>query len=113
MSESPPSTIARTNATEPDSLTLTITDALAEARGVDPIDLPPLNDYVDIDALSRLVDHTTTRQQAVFCRVTLQIGDEEVQVYDNGKVEVRPYEADAHVGATEGGITGDSATDRV
>jgi hypothetical protein len=111
MSEKSPPMIRRTDEAEPDSLTLTITDALAEARGVEPTALPPLNDYVDVDTLTRLLNDTSPKQQRSFCCVTLHIEGEEVRVYDNGKVEVRPLELRQQSDSTRVSATGNSPTD--
>ena len=40
------------------SATEAIMWALSDAVGVDPTDLPPLFDYVDLDALNALFDHS-------------------------------------------------------
>lgn len=37
-----------------EELPTTIANAVADVRGVDPIDLPPLYDEVDLDAIGRL-----------------------------------------------------------
>jgi len=41
--------------TTADSLTMRVVDAVAETRGVDPLDLPPLYDTVDPDLLADYV----------------------------------------------------------
>jgi hypothetical protein len=98
MSESTSMTTGRADATEPDSLTVTITRALADARGDDPFELPPLNDYIDVDALSRLFHGGGTGTGTPFGYITVHIDDHVVQVYHDGKVEVHPIHADRRHG---------------
>ena len=47
---------ARYDAESDQSLTEVILDALSEAAGVDPLELPPLYEFVDPDALGSLVE---------------------------------------------------------
>ncbi len=44
--------------------TTAIIDAVAEAAGVDPLDLPPLFDLVDADALDQLFSHPNGTAEA-------------------------------------------------
>ncbi|WP_424004922.1 HalOD1 output domain-containing protein (plasmid) [Haloarcula salina] len=73
-----------------DSLLVSITDQLATARGVDPLDLPPLNEYVDVEALTTLVDSTSDGRG--HSRVTFRVEQYEVRVAGDGTAEVRPVE---------------------
>lgn len=66
-----------------DSLIVDITEAIAAERGVDMLDLPPLQDYVDVDALTSLFDSRVT-----FGRVTFAVDDLEVTVYHDREVDV-------------------------
>ena len=67
-----------------DSLTETIVLELSEVTGVDPLDLPPLYDAVDVDALQQLFD----RGEDV--EVTFGVAGCEVTVRDHDDVTVTP-----------------------
>jgi hypothetical protein len=69
-----------------------IAKALAERRGVDPTDLPPLNDYVDADALNALF--RTAGDGTAFGRVTFHVEEYEVHAYHDGRVELNPIGTD-------------------
>ena len=64
-----------------------VVEALAEAAGVDPIDLPPLYDFVDTDALDRLFDahHGGTRADAL---LSFRVETWNVFVRADGRVRV-------------------------
>lgn len=49
-----------------DVLCIAITDAIASIEGVNPTDLDPLNDAVDVDALAALVHSFDTAGSAEF-----------------------------------------------
>lgn len=49
---------ARYRVAEDDSLADVVVDALADAAGVDPLDLPPLYEFVDSDTLETFIDDT-------------------------------------------------------
>ncbi|MBV0902792.1 HalOD1 output domain-containing protein [Haloarcula salina] len=71
-----------------ESLLLSITDQLATAREVDPLDLPPLNEYVDVEALTTLVESTSDGRG--YSRVSFRVEQYEVRVSGDGTAEVRP-----------------------
>jgi len=71
-----------------DSLLVSITDQLATAREVDPLDLPPLNEYVDVEALTTLVESTSGGLGS--SRVTFRVEQHVVRVSDDGTADVRP-----------------------
>lgn len=63
-----------------DSLTETIVLALSDVTGADPLDLPPLYDSVDPDALRKLVDSGDDALEVQFlvadCEVTVRGRDD-------------------------------------
>ncbi|MFB6165267.1 MAG: HalOD1 output domain-containing protein [Haloarculaceae archaeon] len=86
-SSSPP--VSRT--TDPDSLLVDLTHALAAARGEDPLELPALNQYVDVDGLLSLVAHGAERGTS--CTVSFRVESHAVQVAADGTVSVSPVAA--------------------
>ena len=76
-----------------DSLTLTIVSELAAVRGDDPIDLPPLNRYVDLDALETLF-HPTGSGRGTTTEVTFHVEEHEVRVSHDGAVDVTHRDVD-------------------
>lgn len=69
------------------SATEAVVVALADAIGVDPIDVPPLYDYIDPDALNAMFDRRTklTEDNAV---LAFQVGTWDVFVRSDGRVRV-------------------------
>jgi len=84
------------------SLTVQIVDAVADAAGVDPLDLPPLYDTVDPDLLADYVDRCR-RLGGPSDRVAFDYADHRVEVTTGGAVEVLSLEpdGDATPGATD------------
>lgn len=82
----PPST-----ANDADALVVAITKTIAAKRGVDPMDLPPLNDYVDVDALASLFP-TGTDSETSYGHVRFETANYEVCVYHDGTFDVRPLD---------------------
>ena len=70
-----------------DSLVVDIVERLAAARGVDPLDLPPLNDYIDVDALATLFQSASEGGE-LFGAIRFQVEDHEVRVYHDGTIYV-------------------------
>jgi len=65
-----------------DSLTETIVLELSEVTGIDPLDLPPLYDAVDVDAMQQLFDRgddVEVEFAVAGCEVTVR-GREDVTV---------------------------------
>lgn len=75
-------------ADSPESLIHEITSALAREQGVDPLELEPLNNFVDVDALIRLVDSFDEKQRSSFASVTFYVDGYEVHVEQDGSVDV-------------------------
>lgn len=63
-----------------DSLTETIVLSLSDVKGVDPLDLPPLYDAIDTDALEQLFARDEDGIEVTFvvagCEVTVRGGDD-------------------------------------
>lgn len=79
-----------------DALLVAIVEELARVRGVDPLDLPPLQDYVDTDALGTLFrpgPGTASRHGWV----TFAVEHHEVRVSHDGTVSVVPRDV-GHTG---------------
>ena len=80
-----------------DALTQTIVLELSAVTGVDPLDLPPLYDAVDLDALKTLVegcDDAEVQFSAVDCDVTVR-GPNDVNVTPAGERATATAGADA------------------
>lgn len=79
---------AQTSTAHVDDVICKIVDQVAEAEGVDPVELtPPLFEIIDVDALSRLFDPTPTTGQ-MGGRVTFSYKGYEITVQDDDVVEV-------------------------
>ena len=63
-----------------------VIEAVAEARGVDPLDLPPLYDVIDPDALNRLFNSDSPGRPNGPGRVTFTLSGCEVVVESDGEV---------------------------
>lgn len=74
--------------TPSDSVLLAIVEKLAAARNADPLDIPPLHDYVDTDALELLVGGHGVRG------VRFRVDDYQVSVTGDGAVDVASVDAD-------------------
>lgn len=66
-----------------------VVEALAEAAGVDSVDLPPLYDAVDPDALDSLFAPRPDGSPRVGCRVSFRFDGYQVTVHRDGEVQVR------------------------
>lgn len=62
--------------------------AVADALDVDPLELPPLYDVVDPDALDQLFDHGSPAGGNGPGRVVFTMADCEVVVHSDGSVDV-------------------------
>ena len=85
-----------------DSLVVDIVERLAVARGDDPLDIPPLNDYVDVDALATLFRSTADGTPTLFGTVTFYVEDHEVRVYHDGTIFVHRPDRGAKRSTTSG-----------
>ncbi|WP_162224219.1 HalOD1 output domain-containing protein [Halorussus salinus] len=63
--------------------------AVADARDRDPIDLPPLNDTLDPDALDALFAETASGRPRTGGRVTFEYAGCTVAVFGSGDVVVK------------------------
>jgi hypothetical protein len=69
---------------------MAVVEAVATAEGVDPIELNPLNDTIDPDALDALFASTGPRGDASVGEVSLHFGGHHVTVRGTGELLVRP-----------------------
>lgn len=77
-----------------DTPTVTIVEAVAEANGVDPLELDVrLHDVVDTDALARLFEPRRTTVGSLPVEVTFSMAGCDVSVSSDGMVTVEPIEA--------------------
>lgn len=68
-----------------ESISSRVVWAIADERGVDPADLPPLHETVDTDALDALVDHDSDRRGG--CTVRFSYAGRTVRIHD-GKISL-------------------------
>ena len=66
----------------------TVVEAVADAKGVDPLALDPLYDSIDPDALDRLFDHAGAGSS--IAKLSFEMADCEVLVRGSGEVVVTP-----------------------
>lgn len=62
--------------------------AVARASGTDPMELPPLYDHVDPDALDALVAHNTERSAQTNLAITFLFTGYEVTIRADGEIIV-------------------------
>ena len=64
-----------------------IINAVSTAAGVDPLELPPLYDFIDLDALNDLIEHQEERtgSEAV---LSFQIDNWNVFIRSDGRIRV-------------------------
>lgn len=72
------------------SLTETVISEVAEAEGVGPLELPPLQESIDADALESVLSGTVTDDHSEAIEVTFRYCDYTVSVTSGGAVEVIP-----------------------
>lgn len=88
-----------------------VVEAIADATGVDPLELPPLYDSVDPDALDSLFSHDGA--SASITSLCFEIGDCEVVVRGSGEVVVVRSDAELDVREFERQPTEDGTWDAV
>lgn len=71
-----------------DTIGYTVVTAVAAARETDPIDLPPLYDSIDVDALDAIVDGAQDRPDDVEGRVSFTYAGLEIAVDFDGWIQV-------------------------
>jgi hypothetical protein len=93
----------RVNTMTETTLTESIVLSLADVKGVDPLELPPLYDAVDTDALEQLFSRDDDSLELTFfvadCEVTVG-GCEDVTVTPVGDQVASSLQADADADAT-------------
>jgi hypothetical protein len=80
---------------ENETLTESIVLAVADAVETDPLDLDPLHDSVDPDALDQLFSPAADEADSVRGRVEFRYADCDVAVYADGRVVVTPIKTAA------------------
>lgn len=78
---------------ENETLTESVVLAVADAVDADPLDLEPLHDSVDPDALDQLFTSTGDQADSVRGRVEFRYADCDVAVHADGHVVATPVEA--------------------
>lgn len=103
----------RTNAND-EAISQQVVEAVADATGVDPLDLPPLYDSIDPDALDALFSHADSSLSITELRFELE--GCEVLVRGSGEIVVTPsgddIAAEAGASQTDRNASGDSVEDR-
>lgn len=74
--------------------------AVAAARDEDPLELPPLYDVIDPDALNNLFAHGFSGRRNGSGRVSLMLADCEVVVHSDGEIAVTAPDGRAPVSST-------------
>lgn len=72
-------------------ITTQIVEAVAEAKDVDPLDLDPIYDVINLDALAALFGETTRGQSQADSRVVFSFEECEITVYGDGTVDCSPH----------------------
>lgn len=69
-----------------DSVVVTIVERVADEKGVDPIELPPLDQQIDTDALESLCTSSETETIVfAYCGYTIEVVDSgEIRFLANG-----------------------------
>lgn len=80
-------TIGTTKQDEP-AVSHRVVEAVARERDVDPLDLPPLYDVIDPDALDQLFDDTLSTGRTGPGRVVFTLDGCEVSVHSDGTIDV-------------------------
>lgn len=72
------------------SITGTVVEEVADAEGVGPLELPPLHDWIDPDALETLVSGRASGDDTAAVEVKFMYCGYAVTVVSDGTVEVGP-----------------------
>lgn len=80
----------RADWTRAPSVSMAVVEAVAAAEDVDPLELEPLNDTIDPDALDTLFSSATNQNGVAIEEVSLTFGGRDVTVRDTGELVVRP-----------------------
>lgn len=73
--------------TDREALIVDIVRTIADTKGVDPLDLPPLNEYVDVDALVTLVE-SANRGEPSRIAITFRYEGYDIEIQSDGTVDV-------------------------
>lgn len=69
------------------SLIEAVVDAVAEAAGVDPLDLPPMYEFIDPDAVDKLFRRPQTRKMDQY--LSFRFDEWVVSIHADGVIRVR------------------------
>ena len=94
-----------------DAISRQVIEAVADAKGVDPLDLPPLYDDIDPDALDGLF--RVAGSSASITSLRFEIADCEVLVRGSGDVVVVQSESDVDAFEAESRTVQDTSRDSV
>lgn len=79
-----------------DAIVMGIIDGLSAVSGTDPLDMEPLQSYVDTDALAAMIaSHTARTTTEGDLTVHLDVDDYEVRIESYGRIHVTERDADA------------------
>ena len=99
-SKTAPALESVTNVCTSDEISETVVTTVAEAKGVDPLDLEPLYAVVDPDALNRMFA-SARRAESSSLELEFSVAGCQVVVHGDGEVAVTPTTADGtHVVAS-------------
>lgn len=90
-----PQTPVRTSCkqTTSDAVILTIVASVSELVGTEPSELPPLNNTIDVDALSEIFNWDSAESSQLQSRcVTFRYEACEITVYADGQIRISPPE---------------------
>lgn len=73
-----------------ESLTVRVVEEVAEREGVDPLDLPPLHDSIDTDALESLFSGPIAGAERDGVEITFTYRGYAVTVAADGAIEINP-----------------------
>jgi hypothetical protein len=82
--------VPQTNDSRPDdseAVSHAVVEAVASARDTDPLELPPLYDAVDPDALNRLFDYEHAATSSATACIQFRMAECDVVVHRDGTVE--------------------------
>ena len=80
--------VAGPSGSNSEGLVATVVDAVARERGVDAVELPPLYESIDPDALNALFEPTEVRDEVVTGVVHFEYAGCAVEAYADGRVAV-------------------------
>ena len=80
---------------------------ISDQTGVDPLDLAPLNDYIDTDAIDSLLGSTPTKKSRKI-QLEFHYDGYEVTVFQDERLSIHVREAEANAGQDSSEYTNDT-----